>query len=1075
MKQIMFGILITLLSGVPIMAKTTLNNNDIVTPDFLNALNNHNHRGENADGSNSPLVMHEEVASASHRLVGSKSALETAISEIATNPAQIVISKSIALTSADTITIPANVAVKIEGEGILNGDLSNIRFFGKLNGDHQLFDCTVPPKIYNADHINALWFGLDILTDNSDALNMAAQAAALTGKKLFIPHVGNPDLEVDLATNVPVAYNTKVRIPVKIENAVVGQWITITDSDSDVHVGQITAITDTTTDTSILFDAGLTYSSLNKIDGIPCGSTVTISGNIDVEQLSPIIFTGTSNTTSLVVGDQDDNSRHKIYHLAGAIRVIQSDWTSQACVGVKLQNLAECEVVVNQVTGFTVGIEAVGYTRGLINSNLKHGLISNNYIGIKLTADGITSDLATATINYADGKTTITTLTDHGFTTDDIGSNARTLGLLPNDSEDGLYEIDSVPSSTQIVLIGEITTGATRGALIKSFGWCNQNHIHGGRIFCGNIPLHSTSDRIGILITCEGPTASGIPYCYTNNGNNFFNQSIDLGDSYTTGDCLPIKILSGGYNYFNIRDEGNDSPTMHTLGESYNNQVELDYGEPTILDESSFAGNTVSKLTEPTQILPVFSISELQNKIIQYAGDNNYQYIPGLMRARSGDAYSYTEFRSTAIKYDDGVDFSNNDCPAIFVNTETAKTFIVSRDIVLGTGGYIVIQALDGADPSTANILDPATGNHIRGIKSGESKFASTTNFGGAFRSSFSNLKNTQFTVADNVKSIRLIIQRPSTGDFRLRGFSVYSVSNHTFAFTLPTNSNYIPNSFRVNQPPENEIYPEGTIAFNGAPGRGEAYAWMQSRYLSKSLSGGATTGDTVLSINSVSSVKGGMLAAVLLDSGDYFFSEITNLTTSTITLGDEITGDAASGNTIIINDWQPIAQSGTRSITPDITNPHHYGEIAINSAADKCYIALSQNGQYIYTGDFTVADATGNITLNIENSNLVADKKVTISGYADDAETTASRYNGEWEVVSKTNANVTLAPLDSQTYDAGETTIYTCTATGAGDWHQISNNVAANVTDADDSSLATLAASIDAIRDALVAAGLME
>jgi hypothetical protein len=148
--------------------------------------------------------------------------------------------------------------------------------------------------------------------------------------------------------------------------------------------------TDDTTAIQVTFNTAQTFARRAVVlfpgcEGYKTTSTVTALGNVDLEMNAPIIFAG-SAATALVVGTTGANGHLRAKHRIRVQRATQSDWTTEADLGVQFVNHDSCTIDLAEVSGFTVGAQFMG--KGALGSaynNITVGRLFNNKISVDLT------------------------------------------------------------------------------------------------------------------------------------------------------------------------------------------------------------------------------------------------------------------------------------------------------------------------------------------------------------------------------------------------------------------------------------------------------------------------------------------------------------------------------------------------------------------------------------------------------------------------------------------------------------------------------------------------------------------
>ena len=98
-----------------------------------------------------------------------------------------------------------------------------------------------------------------------------------------------------------------------------------------------------------------------------------------------ILYAGPAGTPALVLGDGGaSNNQGKRYLGLSVVRAVQSDWSSDADVGIQIRNIDACVVEVRRAERFSIGVQLIGDARGCEDSELRYGRIIDNRIGLDL-------------------------------------------------------------------------------------------------------------------------------------------------------------------------------------------------------------------------------------------------------------------------------------------------------------------------------------------------------------------------------------------------------------------------------------------------------------------------------------------------------------------------------------------------------------------------------------------------------------------------------------------------------------------------------------------------------------------
>jgi hypothetical protein len=114
--------------------------------------------------------------------------------------------------------------------------------------------------------------------------------------------------------------------------------------------------------------------------------TVTLPGGArGLIMQGTIRYTGTAPTSVLVLGDGGTvRNGEKLYIGLNVIRAIQSDWSSEADIGITVRNVDASLIELRRVEGFTIGMRTLGDERGVEDSTFFLGRIVNNKIGLDI-------------------------------------------------------------------------------------------------------------------------------------------------------------------------------------------------------------------------------------------------------------------------------------------------------------------------------------------------------------------------------------------------------------------------------------------------------------------------------------------------------------------------------------------------------------------------------------------------------------------------------------------------------------------------------------------------------------------
>ncbi|GIX10681.1 MULTISPECIES: hypothetical protein [Acetobacterales] len=112
--------------------------------------------------------------------------------------------------------------------------------------------------------------------------------------------------------------------------------------------------------------------------------TVTLPGAARGLIMQGIIrYTGSAPASVLVLGDGGTTRNgEKLYTGLNVIRATQSDWSSEADIGITVRNVDASQIELRLVSGFTIGLRTLGDGRGVEDSTFTLGRVVNCKIGL---------------------------------------------------------------------------------------------------------------------------------------------------------------------------------------------------------------------------------------------------------------------------------------------------------------------------------------------------------------------------------------------------------------------------------------------------------------------------------------------------------------------------------------------------------------------------------------------------------------------------------------------------------------------------------------------------------------------
>lgn len=130
----------------------------------------------------------------------------------------------------------------------------------------------------------------------------------------------------------------------------------------------------------------LTTLHFPKSKGYRIVSGISVPKNISIVMDAPIYYDGVANETALTAGSTGSPSSQVKYDLQ-VIKTVQSNWSSNSCVGIKLINTNFSDINIIQIKNFTVGSLISGDGYGFQDNTTRLGIIYNNRYGITFETD----------------------------------------------------------------------------------------------------------------------------------------------------------------------------------------------------------------------------------------------------------------------------------------------------------------------------------------------------------------------------------------------------------------------------------------------------------------------------------------------------------------------------------------------------------------------------------------------------------------------------------------------------------------------------------------------------------------
>lgn len=194
------------------------------------------------------------------------------------------------------------------------------------------------------------------------------------------------------AENVVVADALNIITATNVEDTLQEVVTQINILNNTVNVKDYGAMGDGTTDDTVSINSAIAVAELadNAVLHFPSGAgyltteTIEIPDDVSVIMDAPIIYDGELNETALQIGTSSSISTYAKYEL-WVTKKVQSDWTDNDCIGIKLINLCGCNVHIREVIGFTIGLYLIGSGTGFAYNNFTIQHLYNNKYQMWLT------------------------------------------------------------------------------------------------------------------------------------------------------------------------------------------------------------------------------------------------------------------------------------------------------------------------------------------------------------------------------------------------------------------------------------------------------------------------------------------------------------------------------------------------------------------------------------------------------------------------------------------------------------------------------------------------------------------
>jgi hypothetical protein len=113
--------------------------------------------------------------------------------------------------------------------------------------------------------------------------------------------------------------------------------------------------------------------------------TITVPPGVDVSMDAPIVYAGPAGRPALVHGATGATTVRRSQSRYRVRRAAQSDWSSEADIGLRLVNLYWSHIEVTEAVGFTVGVQATGDGFGFAYNTVHLGQLQDNKIALDVT------------------------------------------------------------------------------------------------------------------------------------------------------------------------------------------------------------------------------------------------------------------------------------------------------------------------------------------------------------------------------------------------------------------------------------------------------------------------------------------------------------------------------------------------------------------------------------------------------------------------------------------------------------------------------------------------------------------
>lgn len=361
----------------------------------------------------------------------------------------------------------------------------------------------------------------------------------------------------------------------------------------------------------------------------------------------------------------------------------------------------------------------------------------------------------------------------------------------------------------------DLTTETPAGG---SYGWVNENKFYGGRFWCG-AGVGTGLARYGIRVTSRDGTY------LLNNTNLFHGPSFELNAAAAgAAELRAIDVVHGMLNVFlHCRNENGGGKLGRTANTAQRNRFHTSYGACDVEDVGSYPSSiTEAEATAVESRGTVVFASGALHKAAGYYNATDYVHVPRLHVASgsNGSVYRGLDGFSALLN---AAYLTTTRGLGLFVDTRTAKRFVVRKDVEAGYGGRVAIQCFD----ATGTLLTSAGAGHpyVQG-HSALTYSWNGTDWGGSYRSGTDYDGDGYFVVGADVAWIRLLLIAGSSA-LRLRSFSLLSVEGKQ-AGTWSGYEEVVPGAHLATAVPvKGNWKDDGYTLYHAAPAVGATPKWV--------------------------------------------------------------------------------------------------------------------------------------------------------------------------------------------------------------------------------------------------------